>query len=358
MKKNSKPRWEKGDKRASEAASKRNSQNSAYRNRNSARIEKAKWLKANAKAKGETATTPYWELEGSLGLYIREIRDLPRLKLKEERELFKNFIKWRDTRASKTHCNGRIRKIGREAREKLITSNLLLVVKIAGDYRSCGVPMEDLVNEGNMGLMRAVEKFELGRGTKLSTYASYWIRNAILRLLAHDARVIALPESARDAYYRIVKFREKFAQAHNREPSKKEIAKGAKCAESMVENVFESGVMNIVSLNGTPISEDSDEELQSIIPDLNAMSPDEEKLYSEDMKTLVKFLQTLSKQERKVLIYRYGLNNKESETLEKVGERYGVTRERIRQIQELAMEKLKSLSSRYYNYNIALPKKD
>jgi len=342
----------------SKAGSRRNSRNLAYKSQTAARIRKAILLKKIAKKEGKQ---PYMEQEGSLALYLNEIKKLPRLKLKEEKELFKNFIKWRDTRASKKNCNGRIRKIGREAREKLITSNLLLVVKIATDYRHCRVPLEDLVNEGNIGLMRAVDKFELKKGTKLSTYASYWIRHSILRLLARDARVIALPDSARDAYYRIVKFREKYIKKHHgRKPTRKEIAKGAKCAESMVENVFESGVMNITSLNielGMG-EEKSSEELQSIIPDLNAASPAEQKLLSDDMKTLVKFLETLSQQERRILIYRYGLDDKERETLEKVGERHGVTRERIRQIQELALDKLKGLSTRYYKYNIPMPKKN
>lgn len=346
MKKQSKKKMTK-----SEAASKRNSTNSRFRRLNAARLKKRQWEKENKDG------VQIWDNdnETALGMYLEEIGKFPRLKRAEEQKLFTDFIKWRDTRALKNGCNGRVRRIGREAREKLITSNLLLVVKIAGDYSKCGVPLDDLISEGNIGLMRAVDKFQLGKGTKLSTYAAFWIRQSILRLLARDARVIALPENARDAYYRILTFKNEFKDEHGHEPTREQIAKGAKCSVNMVENVFESGVMNICSLqepasrNHSTVS-DSPPDLEAMIPD-DSESPSDQYEFSEDIEVLEKFLSQLTRREKQILIYRFGLDNKESETLEKIGERHGLTRERIRQIQFIALAKLKGLSNQCYGYD-------
>ena len=332
-------------KQKSAAGSKRNSQ-SRYAQKNKARIRKAVTLKKKAKKEGRVMMSA----EGSLKLYLDEIGKIPVLKAKEEKELFKKFIKWRDTKASKS-CGSYTRKKGREAREKLIESNLRLVVTIAGDYRHCNVPFEELINEANIGLMRAVDKFQLDKGVKLSTYAQYWIRQSILRLLASDARTIRMPTHARDAYYRVLKFKDEFSDTHGREPTKEETVKGAKCSKTMLHNLMESGVMNIVSLNAQLPDSDGGgyrSDLESITPDFNGVAPDEKTQQTEDIDILERFLKTLSRREKYILIYRFGLDGKESETLEKIGKRYGISRERIRQVQEMALDKLKSLNFHYY----------
>ena len=331
----------------SAAGSKRNSQ-SRYSQKNKARIRKAITLKKKAKKEGKTMMNA----EGSLKLYLDEIGKIPVLKIKEEKELFKKFIKWRETKASKS-CGSHTRKVGREARKKLIESNLRLVVTIAGDYRHCNVAFEDLINEANIGLMRAVDKFKLEKGVKLATYAQYWIRQSILRLLASDARTIRMPTHARDAYYRVVKFKGEFRDTHGREPTKEETVEGAKCSEKMLFNIMETGVMNIVSLNAKLPETDGESmgDLESITPDFNGVTPDKKTQQVEDIDVLERFLKTLSKREKYILIYRFGLGDKESETLEKIGERYGVSRERIRQVQEMALDKLKSLNFKYYKRN-------
>ena len=203
---------------------------------------------------------------------------------------------------SKRSCNSHTRKRGTESREKLIISNLKLVQKIAHNYKNSGLDVEDLISEGNIGLIKAVEKFDPNHGSRFSTYATYWIRQAITRALSNQSRTI------------------------------EEICEATGASEKLAKILLESGVTNITSLD-LEIDDEGDSTLKDIISDDSQNAPDINAESNENLKNLENFINKLSRREKYILIYRYGLDNKDSETLEKLGARYGLSRERIRQLQ-------------------------
>ncbi len=258
-------------------------------------------------------------------IYLREIGQTPLLTVQEEADLAK-----------------RIKKGDEKARQRMILANLRLVVKIARDYAQLGLPLLDLISEGNIGLMKAVERFDPKKGGKLSTYAAWWIKQAIKRALANQSKTIRLPAHLVDKISRMRKMQQRIAQKTGREPTIEETAE-ALGVEPKTVSTWMSLSLRPTSLDA-PLGEDGDShEVGDIVGDERVRSaPDE--MNDEQMRALVaKHLDFLDKRERDILIFRYGLRGKKAETLEMVGKRFKITRERVRQIQNVALRKLRNM---------------
>lgn len=234
------------------------------------------------------------------------------------------------------------------ARDKLILSNLRLVQKIAYNYKNIGLDVEDLISEGNIGLVKAVEKFDPNRGNRFSTYATYWIRQAVTRALSNQSRVIRLPTHAVEKQSKIVKFIESYKADNSCKPSTEEICEATGASKKLVKTLLESGVTNIVSLDLVVSDEGNESTMRDLISDNSLNCPNINAESNENIQNLEKFINKLSRREKYILIYRYGLNDKDSETLETLARKYGLSRERIRQIQILATEKLKKAGEKHY----------
>tara|TARA_B100000676_G_scaffold196019_1_gene192725 strand:+ start:822 stop:1706 length:885 start_codon:yes stop_codon:yes gene_type:complete len=248
---------------------------------------------------------------------------------------------------SKRSCNSHTRKRGTESREKLIISNLKLVQKIAHNYKNSGLDVEDLISEGNIGLIKAVEKFDPNHGSRFSTYATYWIRQAITRALSNQSRTIRLPSHAVEKYSKIIKFINQFKTSNDIEPTVEEIHDATGVPEKTIKVLCRSGVTNINSLD-SDIDEENDLTLQEVIPDETFSQPDLNTENKENMIKLEGFINSLSRKEKHILIHRFGLNNKDAKTLDNLANKYGLSRERIRQIQLIALNKLQSSVEKHY----------
>ncbi len=238
----------------------------------------------------------------------------------------------------------RIEKGSSSARAVLIESNLRLVVSIAKKYIGRGLTFLDLIQEGNQGLMRAVEKFDWRRGFKFSTYATWWIRQAITRAIADQARTIRIPVHMVETMNRVFKASRELSQELGRDPVTKEIAKRVELPEEKINEIFRIS-QDTTSL-AAPVGDDEDSFLGDFIEDITSPSP-----YEETSKELLKesvndVLHTLDEREAKVLALRFGLESQSPKTLEEVGKVFGVTRERIRQIEAKALRKLRHPSRR------------
>ena len=263
------------------------------------------------------------EKQLSLEKYLQEISQEPLLSPEEEIELAI-----------------RISEGDEEAKKKLIESNLRLVVSIAKKYTNRGMELLDLIQEGNMGLMKAIDKFDYRKGYKVSTYATWWIRQAITRAIADKARNIRVPVHMMENINKVKKANRQLFQRYGREPTMEEIAEEVGMTVEKVQESFRHSE-NTISLE-TPIGEEEDSHLGDFIPDNEGLSPEDaavEELLKEQLEEVMK---TLSPREERVVKMRYGIGDEQPPmTLEEVGKVFNVTRERIRQIEDKALRKLR-----------------
>jgi RNA polymerase primary sigma factor len=257
-------------------------------------------------------------------LYLREIGQVKLLTPQEEIELA-----------------AKIKKGDKKARELMIKANLRLVVKIAHDYEGFGLPLLDLISEGNIGLMKAVERFDPAKGGKLSTYGSWWIKQSIKRALANQSKTIRLPVHLVDKISKMRRVAMKLQEAFGREPTDEELADEMGMTSSRVAQM-RTAAIRPASLDA-PIGDDESNNYSEIIADENAESPYEQLEDTTVTKMLQEMVTTLDSREATILRYRFGLDGGNEKTLEEVGEKFGVTRERVRQIQNIALNKLRKM---------------
>ena len=255
-------------------------------------------------------------------MYLKEIGKVPLLTADEEIELAK-----------------RMEEGDEEAKRKLAEANLRLVVSIAKRYVGRGMLFLDLIQEGNLGLIKAVEKFDYRKGYKFSTYATWWIRQAITRAIADQARTIRIPVHMVETINKLIRVSRQLLQEYGREPQPEEIAREMGISEEKVREIIKIA-QEPVSLE-TPIGEEEDSHLGDFIPDDEAPAPAEAAAFTLLREQLMSVLSTLTPREEKVLRLRFGLDDGRARTLEEVGKEFKVTRERIRQIEAKALRKIR-----------------
>jgi RNA polymerase sigma factor (sigma-70 family) len=260
-------------------------------------------------------------------LYLKDLRKLPVITMEEER-VYARRIAQGDT----------------VARRKMIEANLRLVVKIARKYMHQGISHLDLIEEGNIGLIRAVEKFDASRNCRFSTYATWWIRQSIERGIANFSRTIRLPIHISARIYRISKIISSFVEKNSREPSPVEISEETGLPLDFVTNLF-SVVVKTYSLE-TIIDEDGKLTLEEVLANTTVEEPLSAFEQTRRVEEVASWLDILGTDEKKVIILRYGLDGEEPQTLESIGKIFGVTRERIRQIEQKSINKLRRIVKR------------
>lgn len=261
-------------------------------------------------------------IEDPVKMYLKDIGKVPLLTQEEELELGK-----------------RVTEGDQEAKDKLCESNLRLVVAIAKKYGGRGMMFLDLIQEGNFGLVKAVEKYDYSKGFRFSTYATWWIRQAITRAIADQARTIRIPVHMVETINRQIRVSRQLTVSLGREPTPAEIAKEMGISEAKVRDI-QRIAQDTVSLE-TPVGEEEDSSLGSFIKDTNTATPEESATTSMLKEQLVSVLGSLTPREQKVVMMRYGLEDGHAKTLEEVGKEFNVTRERIRQIEAKALKKLR-----------------
>ena len=259
----------------------------------------------------------------ALHLYLREIGRVKLLTPKEELALAR-----------------RIKRGDKAAREHMIKANLRLVVKIARDYEGMGVPLLDLINEGNLGLMKGVEKFDPNKGAKLSTYAAWWIKQNIRLALANQSKTIRLPVHVVDRLAHLRRAEVKLRATLGHEPSEDELAHELNLDARRVRK-YRQASLAPVSLDA-PIGDDESNRVDEVVADPNAALPFDRLVKETDTALVQEVLTTLTPRESAILSLRFGLQDGNQRSLEEVGEHFDLTRERIRQIQELALKKLRA----------------
>lgn len=294
-------------------------------------IEPAKVLEETAESdegdeqepatRAEDARQPY-DGNTAFHLYLREVGQSKLLTPKEEIVLAK-----------------RIQKGDSKAREEMIKSNLRLVVKIARDYEDYGLPLLDLINEGNMGLMKAVERFDPKKGAKLSTYASWWIKQSIRRALANQSKTIRLPVHVVDKLFHMRRAAVKLQEELGREATDEELAQELGTTSFRVARL-RSAAIRPASLDA-PIGDDDTNRFGDLVEDEKADTPYEQLEDKTNTDLVREMMETLDPREATILRFRFGLDGGGEKTLEEVGKKFGVTRERIRQLQNIALKKLR-----------------
>jgi RNA polymerase primary sigma factor len=278
----------------------------------------------------EGSASEHVPAEDPLKLYVRQIGGGALLTREEEREL------------------ARRKDAGDEvAKRQLIESNLRLVMAITRNYTKANVPLLDLIQEGNLGLIRAVEKFDYKLGYKLSTYATWWIRQAITRALADQGRTIRLPVHVADQVRRLLRARRQLAQKLNREPTLAELAHETQQTEERVRELLEL-METPVSLE-TPVG-DGESLYGDLIEDVHSLAPHEQTAEHARGKELAGALDQLNPRMRRVLSLRFGLDGESPQTLEEVGSQLGITRERVRQLETRALRELRQIAPGLEHY--------
>lgn len=265
-------------------------------------------------------------IEDPVRMYLKEIGKIPLLTAEEEIEVCKCMEEGNE-------------KEREAAKNRLAESNLRLVVSIAKRFMGRGMALLDLIQEGNLGLIKAVEKFDYRKGFKFSTYATWWIRQAITRAIADQARTIRIPVHMVETINRTIRVSRQLLQEYGREPKPEEIAKEMGLSPERVREILKIS-QDPVSLE-TPVGEEDDSHLGDFIQDTNIPVPAEEAAYTLLREQLEEVMETLTEREQKVIRLRYGLGDGRPRTLEEVGKEFNVTRERIRQIEAKALRKLR-----------------
>ena len=271
----------------------------------------------------EKIATSYVELPAALHSYLKGIGETPLLNRKEE-----------------VSVSRRVRKGEGRARELMIKANLRLVVKLASDYKHCGLPILDLISEGNLGLMKAVERFKPSRGVKFSTYACWWIKQSIRRALANQSKTVRLPIHLVDRIQRLRRVSSALSAELGREPNEFELAEELQVEPSYVTRLREIS-SGTVSLDVRIGSEGDESTLGDLLADPVAIDPTEEHERNDFHEAVNRSLQVLNAREVEILQLRFGLGDDQERTLEQIGDKLSVTRERIRQIQNSALSKLR-----------------
>jgi RNA polymerase primary sigma factor len=284
----------------------------------------------------------------TIGLYLKEVSRVPLLNAEEEVTLAQRIERGRMAREELAkgntagHRRGELRKLiedGWAAREHLITANSRLVISVAKKYMGRGVPFLDLIQEGNIGLIRATKKFDYRRGHKFSTYATWWIRQAVTRAIADQGRTIRVPVHMGDQINKLLRVQHQLTQRLGREPTVDELAIALDVPPKKVENMIQVA-RRPLSLE-TPTDDEEDSVLGDFIEDDQAPPPDESATYNLLREHLEEVLNSLPPREVRILQLRYGLLDGQAYTLEEVGRKMGVTRERVRQIEAQALSRLR-----------------
>lgn len=289
-------------------------------------VEKGSGSDAESSGSASEAASPQKGLD-AIKYYLKEIRKTPLLTFEQEQELAK-----------------RIEQGDQEARAKMIESNLRLVVAIGKKYINRGLQFSDIIEEGNLGLIRAVEKFQYQRGFKFSTYASWWIKQSIERAIVNQTRTIRLPVHIAEIVNAYLRTTRQLTQSLGREPSVEEIAKKMKVTVDKVRSISQV-VRETYSLDML-IGDQEEDTLKDILQDPNAVSPAS---FSDEIRRrehIDDWLQQLSVSERKVIEMRFGLTDGETKTLDAIGKEFGITRERVRQIETQALNKLRVITKK------------
>lgn len=293
------------------------------------------------------------DTDDTIGLYLKEVSRVPLLTAEEEVELAQRIERGRIAREELARGNvslrrrAELRKLiedGWAAREHLITANSRLVISVAKKYMGRGVPFLDLIQEGNIGLIRATKKFDYRRGHKFSTYATWWIRQAVTRAIADQGRTIRVPVHMGDQINKLLRVQHQLTQRLGREPTVEEVAEALEVPPKKVENMIQVA-RRPLSLE-TPTDDEEDSVLGDFIEDDEAPHPDDTATYNLLREHLGEVLNGLPPREVRILQLRYGLLDGQAYTLEEVGRKMGVTRERVRQIEAQALSRLRQPSVR------------
>ena len=290
------------------------------------------------------------DTDDMIGLYLKEVGRVPLLTAEQEVSLAKRIEKGRISRETLAR-NGKQSNVdehhdhrtniedGWAAREHLITANSRLVISVAKKYMGRGVPFQDLIQEGNIGLIRAAKKFDYNRGHKFSTYATWWIRQAVTRAIADQGRTIRVPVHMGDQINKLLRTQHQLTQRLGRDPTVEELAKALDVPPKKVENMIQVA-RRPLSLE-MPTDDEEDSMLGDFIQDRDAPAPDESATYTLLKEHLSEVLNSLPPREVRILQLRYGLLDGQAYTLEEVGRKMGVTRERVRQIEAQALSRLR-----------------